>query len=142
EAFLRVPAVVEAGLDDVDLLVEVLADVAEPQLAGLAIEAEAPRVAQAVGVDLRPRAGGRDEGVARGRPPGRGIETEQLAEDDAEVLRVAHRVALRAAVAEAEVEVAVGTEDHVAAVVVGEGLLDGEEDGLGGGIERRASVAA
>src|SRR5207237_10342919 len=69
-------------------------------------------------------------------------EPQELAEDDAQVLRVAHRVASGAAVAEAEVEVAVGTEDDVAAVVVVEGLLDGEEDGFGSGVQGRASVAA
>ncbi len=40
----------------IDLLPAALADVADPQVAGRAIEAEAPWVAQAVGVDLGQRA--------------------------------------------------------------------------------------
>src|SRR5690606_1030007 len=51
------PAVVPASRPrrSVDLLPEVLADVGAPQLAGLPVEAHAPRVAQAPREDLRPR---------------------------------------------------------------------------------------
>ena len=50
-----VPAEVQAalaGARDVDLLPRALADVADPQVARLAIERQAPRVAQAVVPDL------------------------------------------------------------------------------------------
>ena len=43
------------------------------------------------------------------------------------VLAVADRVAAAAAVAEADVEVAVGADGELAAVVVGEGLLDDQQ---------------
>ena len=52
EPFLDAPAVVAAVLDPVDHLPEVLADVAGPELAGLAVEAELPDVPQADAVDL------------------------------------------------------------------------------------------
>ena len=46
------PAVVAAAYDQVHFLERALADVVEPQLPAVAIEAPAPRVAEAVGVDL------------------------------------------------------------------------------------------
>src|SRR5262249_50061704 len=52
QAFLDPPAVVTAVLDDVDHLPEVLADVARPEGAGLAVEGELPDVPQADRVDL------------------------------------------------------------------------------------------
>ena len=66
-----VPAVVGAGAvarggGEVDLLVAVLADVADDEVAGVAVEGEAPRVAQAVGED-------------RGAPVAR-IDAQELAE--------------------------------------------------------------
>ena len=70
------PAVVFAadarrGLE-VDLLERVLADVADPEVAGRAVEGEAPRIAQAVRPDLAARAGafanGFDGGIAYGEP--------------------------------------------------------------------------
>src|SRR5215204_1270765 len=45
-----------ARRQDVDLLLAVLADVADPHVAGLAVEGEAPRVAQAVREGFPPRA--------------------------------------------------------------------------------------
>src|ERR1043165_7759363 len=65
--FHQTPAVVLAagaarGLQ-VDLFILVLADVGDPEVAGLAIEGEAPRVAQAVRPDLAARAGARGERV-------------------------------------------------------------------------------
>ena len=63
QALAPVPAVVAALLDEVDLLVQVLADVAGPELAGLAVERHPPDVAQAIGLDLRPRVLRADERV-------------------------------------------------------------------------------
>jgi hypothetical protein len=73
QALATVPAVVGAGTADdarrgaesvVDLLTLALADVGDDQVAALAVEREAPWVAQAVGKDLVP-AGRADEGVVR-----------------------------------------------------------------------------
>ena len=52
EALADAPAVVAAVLDPMDHLPEVLADVAGPELTGLAVEAELPDVPQADAVDL------------------------------------------------------------------------------------------
>ena len=52
EALLHTPAVVAAAADEVDLLLPALADIAGPEIARYAVEAEAPRVAQVPGPDL------------------------------------------------------------------------------------------
>ena len=52
ETFANAPAVVAAILDQVDHFPQVLADVAGPEFAGLAVEAEFPDVSQADAVDL------------------------------------------------------------------------------------------
>src|SRR5215211_4166300 len=99
----EVPAA--AGAHEVDLLDLVLADVADRQVAVAAVEREPPRVAQPVGVDLVARAGPPDEGVraryAVGARSGRArVDPQDLAEQRAEVLRVAARaVAVTAAAA-------------------------------------------
>ena len=86
-----------------------LADVADPQVAGRAVEREPPRVAQTRGPDLglgaRPdaeaacRAGSCT--AVRTRPRTVDVDAEELAEQRLEVLAVAHRVAAGAAVAHA-----------------------------------------
>src|SRR5215211_7583493 len=134
----RRPSEVRAGAvsDAVDLLERVLADVAYPQIARLAIKGEAPWVAQAVGVDRRHLAGHRDvalpERVALryrvGEAGGRiWIDPQKLSQERAEILPVALRVAGRPSVAEADVELVVRTEQHEAAVVVGERLIHSED---------------
>ncbi len=158
EALQHVPAEVpgrcQGSGKESDLLARVLAHVAHPQVAGGAVEAEAPRVAQAVCPDLV-----RDEirgiggaGVwVRRRDPVEGrhvdvlvhVEAEHLApegppvrprgvragsarryEVPIQVLRVLALVAARAPVAEADVEVAVGTELEIGPVVVRERVVD------------------
>src|SRR5439155_7220287 len=94
----------------VDLLVAVLPDVADPQVAGLPVETEAPRVAQPIRPDLRPvarlageRVVGRDP-VWLGRPGiGAHVDAQELAEQGVEALPVALRIAAGAAVAHADV---------------------------------------
>ena len=78
-----------ALLDEVDLLDLVLADVADDEVAVGAVEREAPRVAQAVGVDLAARARAPDERVRRRdrvRPPARRlrVDAQDLAQQRAE----------------------------------------------------------
>src|SRR5437870_5148148 len=53
QALPPVPAVVAAGPEQVDLLIEILTDVGGPELTGLPIERHPPDVAQAVGPYLR-----------------------------------------------------------------------------------------
>src|SRR5262249_9781508 len=52
-ALADVPAIVAAARDDVDLLERRLTDVPDPEVAGLAVEAPAPGIAEADGIDLR-----------------------------------------------------------------------------------------
>src|ERR1043165_1064508 len=139
--FHETPAVVlAAGAArrlQVDLFVLVLADVGHPEVAGLAVEGETPRVAQAVRPDLAARAGARGERVGGGDGVRRAVDVDarELAEKLAEVLAVIVRIAAGAAVADADVEVAVGPELQLAAVVIGElGVRDGEDDGAAGDV--------
>src|SRR6266545_2092996 len=142
-ALAPVPAVVAAarpGRLVVDLLPGVLADVADPQVAGGGIEGEAPRVAQPVRPDLRAGAAAADErvvgrhavGAAAGGPR---VDAEDLAEQRAQRLPVALGVAAAAAVPQADVQHPVGTEGELAAVVVGEQVMvDLEDRPLRGGL--------
>jgi hypothetical protein len=139
-----VPAVVLAagagGRLQVDLLPARLPDVGDPQVAAQAVEGEAPGVAQPVGPDLAAGAGDADERVARGNGVGEpraaavDVDAQDLAEQGVERLPVLLRVAAAAAVARGDVEEAVRPERDLAAVVVGERLVVGEEDLLRGGV--------
>ena len=117
--FVAAPAALR---DEVDLLDLVLSDVADDEVPVGAVEGEAPRVAQPVGVDLAAGARAPDEGV-RGRdrvrpaPRGPGIDPQDLAQRRAQRLRVAPGAVLvvaAAAVAGADVHELVGPEDHQA----------------------------
>ena len=55
-AFADAPAVVAALDDQVHFLPQILADIADPQRAGLPVKAVTPRIAQAVGVNFLARA--------------------------------------------------------------------------------------
>src|SRR5262245_6987760 len=57
------PAMIAAAVDQFDHLPEILTDVPDPDLAGVRIEAEAPRIPEPISPDFRARAGGIDEGV-------------------------------------------------------------------------------
>src|SRR5580765_2575466 len=114
------PAVVHAGHEGrglhVDLFPAVLSHVGDVEVAGGAVEAVAPRVAEAL------REG---DGCL-----GREVDAEELPEPRPVVLSVVHRIAGVAAVAHADVEEAVRAERVEAAVVVRERLRDREEDVL------------
>ena len=116
-----------SGLDPVDLLDLVLADVRDPQVAVVPVEREPPRVAQPCRPDLVTcvELVVADEGVVGGnRRIDRRVQSEHLAEQRGGVLRTTAGVAARPAVAQADVEHAVGTELDVTAVVVRERLFD------------------
>ena len=127
------PAVVAATGDDVDLLDAALPDVPRVELARPPVEGEPPRIAEAERVDLGPAAAGRERVVGRDRVrlTAVDIDAEDLAEQHLPVLRPVAGVTRRAAVAEADVEVAIRAEGEHAAVVVGERLGYGEEHPLG-----------
>ena len=141
EALAAVPAVVGAGAaddsgrrarGDVDLLAGVLPDVGDHHVARRPIEGEAPGIAQPVGPDLV-AACRRGEGIAGRDRVGRDlarmrVDAEDLAQQLFGVLAVFEGIAAAAAVAERDVEVAVGAELELAAVVVGFlGVADAED---------------
>src|ERR1044072_1053925 len=102
EAFHDAPAVVLAagvarGLE-VNLLEAVLAHVADEEIAGQAVAAEAPGVAQSERPDFGAEACAQDEGVACGngvgvRPAGLDVEAQDFAGQLAGVLRAVAWVA-------------------------------------------------
>jgi hypothetical protein len=125
-----------------------LLEVGDVEVAGLAVEGEGPRVAEAVGPDLGLRLGmdlgkgqfthaeqrhllrQRDERVAGRdvvgpvRGPGVHVDAEHLAQPGVEILAGADDVALPAPVAHAHVEVTVGAEGDLAAMMVAVGEVD------------------
>ena len=114
-----VPAVVAAAPDEVDHLAEVLADVAGPEVAGGAVEAEPPGLPQPVGPDLGPCPGEADERVVVRDRVGLApfgvvdVDPEDRAREVAEVLPVVGP----AAVAGRDVEAAVLAEGQAASVM-------------------------
>jgi hypothetical protein len=127
-SLVTAPAEVLAALSrggQVDLLARVLPDVADPEVAGLAVEGEPPGVAQPVRPDLVAAARGAGERVVlrdrvgrATRAPAR-VDADELAEQRVEILAVVARVVAPAAVAEAGVQQPAGVELELAAVVVG-----------------------
>src|SRR5207244_4353804 len=114
-----VPAVVLAARArrrlHVHFLPRILTDVADVEIPGHAVEAEAPRVADSERPDLvQPRIAWSHEGVARrrdvvGRRLDVHVEPQELAEEHGRILGVLERITTTAAVAGAGVEVTVGT---------------------------------
>src|SRR5262249_7365459 len=134
-AFEAAPAVIAAQVHAVHFLHRRLADVADPELPGRAVEAPAPWIAQPERENLRAGLSARAVQVAKGFArvritrwnavrPGRAedLDAQHLAEQRVRVLRVAdgsvRAVIPAAAVADARVEEAVRAEREVAAVVV------------------------
>src|SRR5690606_30923401 len=148
-ALALVPAVVAAGLDAIDLLPPVLADVAGPELARVPVEAETPRIAEAPGEDLGTRELARAveafrvvrERVVRGnavRNAARAavdVDAQDCAEQRRRVLAVAVRIAGAAAVTQPDIEETVRPEHDVAAVVIGARLRERQHHFLGGEID-------
>src|SRR5690606_8002397 len=132
-------------------------DVREPQRASFAVERESPRIAQAPGEDLRAVEARRvvrgterisGERVA-GRPVGNRIraravdvDAQQRAEQIRRVLRTSARIAGAAAVTEPEIEIAVGAERDMTAVVVRERLIYANHVLSAARVECRTAVAA
>ena len=123
------PSVVATSLDTEDHLPEVLADIAGPEVAGGGVEAHFPRLAQAVGPDLRPCPLGLQEGVVSGDGVGKffagmvNIDPQDRAGEIGEILSGEVEIGDAAAVAGGDVEVAIGTELQAAAIVSSRGPL-------------------
>src|SRR5262245_2151961 len=116
-ALLERPPEVVAATDgprqEVDLLPLRLADVAEPEVARLAIEAPAPRIADAELPDLFAPAGAVDVGIVardRVRRSRVDVDAQDLAEQRCAVLSVTQRVAADVSVAQGDVELPVRPE--------------------------------
>src|SRR5262249_18593789 len=115
-AFQHAPAVVAATLNAVDLLPQILADVAGPQVAGSAVKAHLPRLAQPVGPDLGVGALAIDEGVVLGdavvlaRVGVIDVDAEDLAPQGTEILPRQVLVSDATGVTGGNVQAAVGTE--------------------------------
>src|SRR5206468_2055159 len=132
--------------DLVNHLPQILADLAAPALARLAIEAEPPELPQAKRVHLRPRLAVRQRwcsgewivlrnavGLARRRMID--VDAQELGMDAAQVLADVGLVRDAAAVAGNDVEHAVGAEAQAAAVVAAVG--PGKDYLLAGTIDHR-----
>ena len=124
--FGAIPAVVLAagarGRLEIDFLVNVLSDIADIKVAGGAVEGETPRIAQTVSPNLTAVAALVRERVAGGNRVRRcasfDIDAQNLAEQRVRVLPAAQGIAPAAAIADADVEIAVGTEGELSAVVI------------------------
>ena len=122
-AVVRAAAIARGTRAEVDLLVHVLAHVRDRKVTGLAIEGEAPGVAEAVGPDLAAprrlvveRVVGRDRVLAIRRSTW--IDAEDLAGQRPQVLPGQIGVAPSSAVTGPHVQVTVGAELQLAAVVI------------------------
>ena len=129
-AFGQAPAVIAPLLDQVNLLPEILTVLADPELARLAVEAEPPGIAQAVGPELGTGAGAIDEGIVAGHavvPARVGVIDVDPQHGRQQVVQgLPRHVGVRAAgtVSRRDVKEAVVAEGKVAAVVAVGGPLD------------------
>jgi len=116
----------------------VLAHIGQVKVAGGAVEAEAPHVAQTPRPDLRRAQPAQGERVVRRDAVRALIAIDVNAQNGAKqrpgILGVALRIARRAAIAQRDVQVAVRPEGDHAAVVVGVGLVDAQQFARAGGI--------
>src|SRR5262249_23328176 len=125
-AFLGLPAVIaagDAGRLKIHLFARALADVGDEQVAALAVERDAPRIAQAERPDLAARAWRVDERIARRRRARRPVglvDADALSRQRAEVVAVAVGTAAPAAAADAGKEPPAQPDREPPAIVVGE----------------------
>jgi len=145
-SFHHPPAVIaSAGIRRrliVDLFPASLADVADVQVAARPVERKTPWITQPVGPDFpsdgRVRVG--DERVIRRNRVGHrrvNVQAEDFAQQDGPVLRVVGGVAGAPAVSNGKVEESVWAELDHAAVVIGGGLGDRQQDLPAGGVGDR-----
>ncbi len=114
----------------VDLLANALSDVSDVKVSGLAVEGEPPRVAQALGPDFPARRRGCRERIRRRDSVERrtsgvrvDIQAKDLPEQDVVSLRAAVWALRRAAVSDSGIQVPIGSELQLAAVMVGIGRI-------------------
>ena len=115
----------------------ILADISDEQIAGQAVEGIAPRIAQTGGPDFIAYRRVADERVACRYGIGRGaihIQAQHGSQQGPAILAVAVLVPCAAAVAGANVQVAVRAKGKVAPVVIASRLGKGQKRGTAGGI--------
>src|SRR5581483_1704417 len=124
ETFVNVPAHVFAAPHNGNLLDAILADIADPQVAGDGVKAEPPRFAQAIGPNLRAHIGpSKKRVVGRNRVSKAGIgvvniNTQHFAKLRGQILAVTLRILLRAGVTHSNVEKAIRAERQTATAMV------------------------
>ena len=122
-AFINAPAIIFTAPDQMRRFPKVLAVVANPDLAGLFINAHAPGISQTVSPVLRPRVGHSNKWIVlRHRVSPRSvrmidINAQHAAEKLAQILSCVPSVRIARAVAGRDVKHPVVTEHHAAAVV-------------------------
>src|SRR3970040_3013907 len=125
-ALAWLPHVVAPAFNDIDLFPGAFAHVTQPQLTGVAIEAPAPGIAQAPGIDFRCTATAGEGIVARyrvvlaRRRNAVDVDTQHCAQQGIDVLPVVLRIVARAAVAEAEKQFSEAGDGDMPAVVLGD----------------------
>ena len=132
-----VPATGRARRLPVDLLARVLANVSNEEVARGAVEAEAPRVPEPVGPDLSSRAGCQTEWIAGRDRVGRAavhVDAQDLAEERVQPLRVVGGVSYFSSISDRDVEVAIGSELQLPAVVAELGVRNREKHQCGSGV--------
>src|SRR5437870_3484009 len=128
-----VPSEISSFLQEIDFFELVLPDISAKKAPGAALERKAPRIPQTVSPDLQQSAA-RRKGIARGNRVLKleisviYIDPQHLAQKRLQVLPFTQRVSFAAAVAQADVEKAIRTEGQLPAFVVGEWLIDREQD--------------
>ena len=124
------PTVVSSVGDNIDFFPSVLADVSSPELIGLWVKGEAPRITKAEGEDLRVMAGFLEKGIVGRKTigtvagPGIHVDTKDLAVVNEGVLRKALGVVCLSTITDCDVEVGVRAKEDIARVMIPEGLRD------------------
>src|SRR5882757_8667659 len=122
----------------VDFLEIVLANVADPKIAGHGIKRKAEWIAQTEQPDFRAAAAGCERVAGRNRvvqPRSMSrvdVDAQHFAKERIRILPVAKRVAATAAIAEADIQETILAERESSAVVIGKRLIDGKKNVLSG----------
>ena len=90
-----------------------------------AVEAEAPGIPKPVAPDFGSYVGSAGKRIVRGHHIGcrSDVESQNGTKQIRQVLAAAERISTRASISQTEIEVAIGSEQQLPAVVIGKGLL-------------------
>src|SRR5262249_10226681 len=124
---------------DVDFFPITLSDVGDVEVAGRTVKTETPGIAKSVTPDLLAHIGSAGKGIVSGNDIGRSrpdVESQNGTEQVRQVLAATQRISARASITKSEIEVAIGSEEYLPAVVIRKRLLSGEHELLGGRIRQ------